>query len=123
MSSYDESKRDHLDEFAKFVLEHKTGHLYVTLDADGCMHYTLDDNRQIKKNFIKSMRMEEVIDTTGCGDSFAGGLAYGFCYYNDSEKAAQYANILGAFRTQGKTFDVFKDKPTTDDILKSYYSG
>lgn len=122
MSSYDESKRDHLDEFAKFVLEHKTGHLYVTLDADGCMHYTLDDDGEMKKNFIKSMRMEQVIDTTGCGDSFAGGLAYGFCYYDNPEKAAQYANILGAFRTQGKTFDVFKDKETTKSILKSYYS-
>jgi len=123
MVSYDESKRDHLDEFAAFVLKHKTKHLYVTLDADGCVHYSLDDAGNVKKTFTKSMKMDNVIDTTGCGDSFAGGLAYGFCYYDSPEKAAQYANILGAFRTQGKTFDVFKNKETTDKVLKDYYSS
>jgi len=123
MKSYDESKRDHLDEFAAFVLQHQTGHLYITLDADGCMHYTLSGEGKIEKTFIKSMKMEQVIDTTGCGDSFAGGLAYGFSYYDEAVKAGQYANILGAFRTQGKTFDVFKDKQTTDQYLKDHYKG
>lgn len=122
MLSYDESKRDHLDEFANFVLMHKTTHLYITLDADGCVHYTLNDAGKVEKNFIKSMKMDNVVDTTGCGDSFAGGLAYGFCFYNSPIKAAQYANILGAFRTQGKTFDVFKNKEVTDNTLKGYYS-
>lgn len=121
MNSYDESKRDHLDEFAEFVLKHKTTHLYITLDAEGCMHYTLNQNGKVEKNFIKSMKMDDVVDTTGCGDSFAGGLAYGFCYYNSPIKAAQYANILGAFRTQGKTFEVFKSQKETDKVLTEHY--
>ncbi len=65
--------------------------------------------------------MKDVVDTTGCGDSFAGGLAYGFSLYNDPIKAAQYANALGAFRTQGKTFEVFKNKEETDLLISKYY--
>ena len=71
--------------------------------------------------FIKSIYMKDVVDTTGCGDSFAGGLAYGFSVYNDPVKAAQYANALGALRTQGKTFDVFKSKRDTDKMIAEYY--
>ena len=39
--------------------------------------------------------MQHVIDTTGCGDSFAGGLAFGFLDGNrDYVKAAKFANAL-----------------------------
>jgi len=121
MASYDESKVDHLDDLAEFVLKNKTHDLYVTLDAEGCNHYTLDNDGNVVKTCIKSMKMDNVIDTTGCGDSFAGGLAYGLSYYNDTIKAGQFANILGAFRTQGKTFEVFKNKEVTYNTLKGYY--
>lgn len=123
MEAYDDNRREHLDDFAEFVLNHKTKHLYITLDADGCVHYSLSKDKSIQKTFIKSMKMNDVIDTTGCGDSFAGGLAYGFAYYNDFKVAGQYANILGAFRTQGKTFEVFKDKNETDKVLNAYYNN
>ena len=65
--------------------------------------------------------MKDVIDTTGCGDSFAGGLAYGFSLYKDPIKAAQYANTLGALRTQGKTFEVFKNKTETNKLISDHY--
>ena len=69
------------------------------------------------------MKVDNVIDTTGCGDSFAGGLAYGLVRYNDPIIAAKYANILGALRTQGKGFDVFKNKEETDILLNTVYKG
>jgi adenosine kinase len=120
MASYDEEKTDHLDEMAAHVLAKGVQFFYVTLDSRGCVVY-FKEGGNIRKEFIKSIYMKEVIDTTGCGDSFAGGLAYGFSVYNDPRKAAQYANALGAHRTQGKTFDVFKSKKETDQMIEAHY--
>ena len=55
--------------------------------------------------------------------TFAGGLAYGFAVHNDPVKAAQFANALGALRTQGKTFDVFKSKEDTEALISEYYDS
>jgi adenosine kinase len=35
--------------------------------------------------------------------------------------AAQYGNALGALRTQGKTFDVFKSLEETDALIRKTY--
>ena len=120
MTHYDEEKTDHLDEMAEHVLKGGVSYFYVTLDSRGCVLYFKEDG-ETRKEFIKSVAVKNVIDTTGCGDSFAGGLAYGFSLYNDPIKAAQYANALGALRTQGKTFDVFKNKEETDQLIAAYY--
>ena len=92
----------------------------MTLDSRGAAMYTKSDGT-IKKEFIKSVPVKNVIDTTGCGDSFAGGLAYGLSKYKDPVIAGQYANVLGALRTQGKDFSVFRSKAETEVILKKYY--
>lgn len=121
MGHYDEENTEHLDDFAFYVLKKGVKFLYVTLDSRGCVAYSLK-NDELKKDFIASVPVDEVIDTTGCGDSFAGGLAYGFAFYNDPIIAARYANTLGALRTQGKTYDVFKDLTETEAIIQKHYS-
>lgn len=118
--NYDSEDRSHLDDFAKKVLDGGTQYLYVTLDSDGCNLYYKEGEDVVTK-FIRSYEVLDVIDTTGCGDSFAGGLAYGFALYQDPVVAAQYANILGAMRTQGKTFEVFKTRSVTDAMIAGYY--
>lgn len=117
---YNENNTEHLDDFAEFVLNNGVTYLYVTLDSRGCAIYS-KQNGEIKKEFVKSVPVSYVIDTTGCGDSFAGGLAFGFTLYNDHITAAHYANTLGALRTQGKGFDVFKSLEETNEIIKNNY--
>ena len=119
-TNFDENQTDHLDDFAEYILNNGVEYLYVTLDSRGCAIYS-KTNGSIEKQFVKSVPVKDVIDTTGCGDSFAGGLAYGFTRYNDPIKAAHFANTLGAMRTQGKGFDVFKSLEETEAIIEEYY--
>ncbi len=49
----------------------------------------------------------------------AWALAY--CRIKDYIGAARYGNALGALRTQGKTFAVFKSLEETDKIIKETY--
>lgn len=121
MLSYDEHNTDHLDEFAHYVLSKGVKILYVTLDSRGCVVWA-NENGEIRKDWIPSVPVQEVIDTTGCGDSFAGGLAYGLVVHKDMVKAARYANTLGALRTQGKTYDVFKNLEDTEAIIQKHYN-
>ncbi|MEJ2112472.1 MAG: carbohydrate kinase family protein [Flavobacteriaceae bacterium] len=117
---YDENQTEHLDEFAEYVLKKGVKTLFVTLDSRGCVIYSKNLN-EITKEFVSSVPVNNVIDTTGCGDSFAGGLAYGFTAHNDPTKAAHYANVLGALRTQGKGFDVFKSLEEIEAIIAKHY--
>ncbi|RXG25502.1 carbohydrate kinase family protein [Leeuwenhoekiella marinoflava] len=119
-SIYDENATEHLDELAAHILKKGVSYFYVTMDSRGCILYHLEKNA-IKKDWISSVKVDKVVDTTGCGDSFAGGLAYGFAKYQDPIKAGQFANILGARRTQGKTWDVFRNAEETEAIRKLNY--
>jgi adenosine kinase len=110
-----------MTEFAHHVLALGLKALYITLDERGCMVYSRPDG-QFRAEFVPSVKVEEVIDTTGCGDSFAGGLAYGLLEDRAAYvRAAQYANALGALRTQGTTFDVFKSLEFTQELIRINY--
>jgi adenosine kinase len=92
----------------------------LTLDEHGCILYFRENGAtQIEK--VPAMKVSHVIDTTGCGDSFAGGLAFGMLTTGNYVKAAQYANVLGALRTQGKDFNVFKSFAETEKIVHDIY--
>ena len=119
---FDEDDTSHLDAFAEAILSQGVKHLYVTLDSRGCSIFS-NTPEGLSTQFVNSVPVDHVVDTTGCGDSFAGGLAYGFSVYDDAEKAAQFANVLGARRTQGKGFDVFKSLEETKVILSNHYSS
>ncbi len=120
---YPELSEAEMDAFARHVLANGTKALYITLDSRGCALYS-QPNGVFQKEFVKSVKVEEVIDTTGCGDSFAGGLAFGFLDDKDAYvKAGWYANALGALRTQGTTFEVFQSLKATQDLIRRNYGA
>lgn len=116
-----EENTSHLTDLAEHVITHGVKSLIVTLDAGGsAVYYKSGD--EIRKEIVSSIPVSEVIDTTGCGDSFAGGLGYGLLEDpSDYIRATKYANALGAQRTQGRTFEVFKSLEETNSMILSTY--
>ena len=118
-----EPQTDHLAGLAQHCLHQGLKSLIVTLDSRGCVVYQLIDG-QVKEEFVSSIPVAHVVDTTGCGDSFAGGLGYGLL--NDATdyiKAAKFANAMGAQRTQGTTFEVFQSLEVTMEMIQKHYGS
>jgi adenosine kinase len=87
------------------------------------MVYYNQDEQFIQK-LVPSIKIAEVVDTTGCGDSFAGALGFSIARTTtDYVTAARYGNAMGAQRAQGRTFEIFKSLQETDAIIAQNYKG
>jgi sugar/nucleoside kinase (ribokinase family) len=107
--------------FATHCIEKGVKCVYVTMDSRGCMAY-FKKKGKIVDELVPAVKVGPVIDTTGCGDSFAGGLGFGLLQNpKDYIGAARYGNALGALRTQGKTFGVFKSLEETNRMISETY--
>jgi sugar/nucleoside kinase (ribokinase family) len=112
-----------LSDFAKHCLSKGVKCLAVTMDSRGCMVY-YESRGKFCETMVPAVPVQKVIDTTGCGDSFAGGVGFGLLQNpKDYIKAVQYGNTLGALRTQGKTFSVFKSLAETNKIIAETYAS
>ncbi len=63
----------------------------------------------------------EVVDTTGCGDSFAAGMAFGHLEFADFVAAARYGNAMGAQRASGSDLSVYLDFAATTAQVETAY--
>jgi sugar/nucleoside kinase (ribokinase family) len=109
--------------FATHCLDKGVKCIAITMDSRGCMVYYRHRGTIVDK-MVPAVKVSNVIDTTGCGDSFAGGVGFGLLMNpKDYVKAVQYGNTLGALRTQGKTFAVFKSLAETNKIMQETYSN
>ena len=118
-AQHDEVDRDELRKFAVHCLSKGVKCVYITVDSRGCLVYFKKKGKLVEE-LVPAVKVRQVVDTTGCGDSFAGGLGFGLLQKpKDYIGAAQYGNALGALRTQGKTFDVFRSLSETQAIMKA----
>jgi hypothetical protein len=116
-----EVDRDELREFAVHCLSKGVKCVYITVDSRGCLVYYKEKGK-LKEEMVAAVKVDNVIDTTGCGDSFAGGIGFGLLLNpKDYIGAARYGNAFGAFRTQGKSFAVFKSLEETNKVIRATY--
>jgi len=67
--------------------------LIETLGADGCNVYI-----QGEKTHVPGVKAAAVVDPTGCGDAFRGGLLFGLANGWDLVKSVALANQIGAIK-------------------------
>jgi adenosine kinase len=102
-------------------LDRGVGAVCVTLDERGCVVLFRDGSGGIAEEFVGRIGVDQVVDTTGAGDSFAGGLAYGYLAYRDYVVACQYGNAMGAQRVSGTGLNVYLSREETErQILAAY---
>ena len=112
---------EQLPDFAEHCLRHGVKAVCVTLDQRGCNAYWLDGNGDLVGENVPRIPIENVVDTTGAGDSFAAGLAFGYLQDAHIVKAAQYGNAMGAQRCTGSGLDVYLSRQETDKQLADTY--
>ncbi len=114
---------DELPKFAAHCIDRGVKAVCVTLDQHGCAVYFREPSGKIAEHIIKRCPVAKVVDTTGCGDSFAGGMAFGYLRTNDFVKACQYGNAMGAQRCTGSELAIYKSLEQTDRQLAEAYGA
>ncbi len=121
LQTVDELTMDQLPKFAQHCLDRGVKALYVTLDQHGCAVYHKDASGKVREHLVKRVLVENVVDTTGCGDSFAGGLAFGYLKTGDFVKACQFGNAAGAQRCASSELDVYGSLEETERQIAEAY--
>ena len=87
--------------------------LIVTLGAQGSRIYT--EGRVIE---VATPPASEIVDPTGCGDAYRGGLLYGLSHGWTLEKSAQLASVMGSIKIAHRGGQNYS--PSRDDIAARF---
>jgi sugar/nucleoside kinase (ribokinase family) len=114
---------EELRDLARHCLDRGVGSLCVTLDERGCVAFWRDGSGGVAEELVDRIEVENVVDTTGAGDSFAAGLAYGYLAYRDYVMACRYGNAMGAQRCAGAELDVYLSREDTERQIRAAYGS
>ncbi|BDH56931.1 hypothetical protein MTP03_18700 [Tsukamurella sp. PLM1] len=118
-----ELSMEELPVFAEHCLRRGVKAVCVTLDEEGCRVYWLDEDDALRSETVPRIPVAEVVDTTGCGDSFAAGMGFGYLESGgDVVAAARYGNAMGAQRCAGRRIDVYLPLPETRAQIDAVYA-
>jgi sugar/nucleoside kinase (ribokinase family) len=112
---------EELRDLARHCLDRGVGAVCVTLDERGCVAFYRDGSGGVAEELVDRIEVEHVVDTTGAGDSFAAGLAYGYLAYRDYVVACQYGNAMGAQRCTGADLNVYLSREETELQIRAAY--
>lgn len=113
---------EQLPEFAEHCLRKGVKAVCVTLDEEGCRVFWLDDAGVMQQQTVPRIPVDKVVDTTGCGDSFAAGMGFGMLEADgDVVAAAQFGNAMGAQRCAGREIDVYLSLAETKGQIEAVY--
>lgn len=112
---------EELRDLAQYCLDRGVAAVCVTLDERGCVAFYRDRSGRVAEEFVDRIEVKHVVDTTGAGDSFAGGLAYGYLAYQDYVVACQYGNAMGAQRCTGTELNVYLPREETERQIREAY--
>jgi adenosine kinase len=107
--------------FAEHCLDRGVKGVCVTLDESGCAVYYRDANGVMQEDLVDRLKVKHVVDTTGCGDSFAAGMGYGYLATRDFVQAARYGNAMGAQRCSGTELAAYLPLAETNKQLDEAY--
>jgi hypothetical protein len=108
---------------ADHCLDRGVGAVCVTLDERGCVVFQRGPSGLVTDDFVDRIEVEKVVDTTGAGDSFAAGLAFGYLAYRDYVVACQYGNAMGAQRCSGAELNVYLSREETERQIREAYGA
>jgi adenosine kinase len=95
-----------VNDYESELLQERTGYspheiaeqvdaLIVTCGGEGSHIYTEDQRVE-----VPAAKVREIIDPTGCGDAYRGGLLYGILHNMDWETTGRIAALMGAIKIQ-----------------------
>lgn len=106
---------------AKHILSKGPKALYLTLEEDGCVVFTIK-NGELSRKAVPAISKELTGTTVGCGDAFVGGVVFGLLHtHNDYEKTAEYANAIAAQRCNAEGYDAFLSVVETEEMIRKNY--
>lgn len=114
---------EEMPRFAEHCLRHGVQAVCITLDEKGCVVYYLGPAGEVREEYVARIPVDNVVDTTGCGDSFAAGMAFGYLEHRDFIAACRYGNAMGAQRCSGSALQVYRCLHDTKQQIADAYGA